>query len=104
MNQTDNIKIEEGLRRIRRRRLLTWVSILGFLLYMPIILILFSESVQTQIIFIFVYAIIAIANGSHYFYLKCPRCGNVFSRDGFFIWPYKRSCLHCNLQLKTDNS
>lgn len=93
--------VEQGLRKIRRRRWLLW-SI--FLTYLPAIwlsLRITGSDRKTAVVF-GVWVLLAAVAGGLVAFARCPRCGNYFHMKGLVpVWV--RRCLYCRLHLKGES-
>jgi hypothetical protein len=85
-----SVSVAEGLRKIRRRRVLMFSLFIGFAPAATLVALLTSDNVG-----LLVAGIVGIAyviSGQIVIYSHCPRCGEYF-HQGPFPWPYERRFL-----------
>ena len=89
-----------GLRRIRQRRWLLWVSAL---IYVPGLLLSLEAgaSGSTMAVLFGGWVGLLCCTVALACVVKCPRCGESFHTNGPTFLPV-RSCVHCGLPLNAD--
>jgi hypothetical protein len=99
----DRLKIEKGLRKIRRAKRVMLLLFIGFLPY-GILSSLLSEKLKMSIMFFIGAYFVLVIVFNYYFGLtsKCPRCNEFYywrmsgiGYRNFFI----KKCLNCGLEL-----
>ena len=99
-------EIEAKLAEIRRWRVHVWVIWLGYLPVVgSIVMLLKQMGVDDDIAAPWIaipYMLLFAAAGARVGLARCPRCGERFHSR--FLWnnPWTRSCLHCQLPLRSS--
>lgn len=97
---TDMQELSAGLKKIRQRRWLLWITIAA---YLPAMMIaLQSEGGWNTVIkaFIVWLVILCVVVGMAVV-IRCPECGNCFHTHGPTFFPVRR-CVHCGLHVQAD--
>jgi hypothetical protein len=90
--------LDEGLARIRRRRLVMWF---WFFSYLPVALIVTLKGPPASVPVIAVLWLSAfLTSAALVIASRCPRCQNRFCSDGSRWNPYTQRCLNCELPLR----
>lgn len=98
--QEDPTKIAAGLRIIRKRRWILWITILAYVPAVWTSLTLTHSDRTTGIVF-GVWLVILIIAVFFVTTARCPRCGQYYHVHGMTAL-YLRRCLHCQLPLAAD--
>ena len=99
-HKTDPLEFQPGLKKIRRRRWLLWLTILA---YIPAMMVsLQSPGGWDTVVKVFIVWIIllCVAVGLAVV-VRCPDCGNCFHTHGPTFFPFRR-CVHCGLHISAD--
>lgn len=92
--------LASGLRVVRRRRLLTWLVVAGYLPAMEAVLVI-TRSQGAAIRAFLVWFVILFLVAFRLALARCPRCGNYFHMNGMTFLPLRR-CLHCQLHVSGE--
>ena len=107
-------EIQEGLRKIRLRRLISHGPFCTFFLTgllsagLSLVAPLAAHALTHHPLFNLVLAPIGFASVTMFFVsvvgLKCPRCNNFFHAGPRYRNDFTRKCLHCGLRLNGSNA
>src|ERR1700693_3249323 len=90
----------------RRHRLLKRVSLLGIVLFLPLlILMVFSNidlSSRGSCVLGVCWALFGIVMIVLFHEIKCPRCGKRFYIGDGIFWQLATKCLHCGMRKYSD--
>lgn len=99
-HEIDPLEFGPGLKKIRQRRWILWITIL---IYVPAMMVsLDSPGGMETVVKVFIAWIIllCIAVGMAVV-IRCPDCGNCFHTHGPTFLPVRR-CVHCGLHVNAD--
>jgi uncharacterized membrane protein YhdT len=100
--QPDPLAISQGLRKVRQRRWLLWLTILAYLPGLLVALQLgLSGGTMTRLFGLWVVVLCIVVGMATV--VRCPRCGNQFHTNGPTFLPL-RKCIHCGLHVKADRA
>lgn len=93
-------ELQEGLKKIRQRRLMLWLTIAA---YVPAMLFALQSDGgwNTVIKAFFVWLVILCVVVGMAVVIRCPECGNCFHTHGPTFFPVRR-CVHCGLHVLAD--
>ncbi|WP_303721713.1 hypothetical protein [Malonomonas rubra] len=94
------LELQEGLKKIRQRRLMLWLTIVA---YVPAMLLALQSDGgwNTVIKAFFVWLVILCVVVGMAVVIRCPECGNCFHTHGPTFFPVRR-CVHCGLHVLAD--
>jgi hypothetical protein len=105
MSMTENLEdstleFRSGLKKVRQRRWLLWVTIL---VYVPAMMVsLQSAGGWDTVVKVFIAWIILLCFAVGLAVLvRCPDCGNCYHTHGPTFFPFRR-CVHCGLHILAD--
>jgi DNA-directed RNA polymerase subunit RPC12/RpoP len=97
-----HIDIGEGLAKVRSRRWILWIVILGYIPGLLIALELQTGKGLLAKLFGLWVLLLCFAVGLATV-VKCPRCGKPFHTNGPTFFPV-RKCVHCGLHVTADKT
>lgn len=98
--EIDPLELKEGLKKIRQRRWILWLTIA---VYIPAMMVsLQSPGGWNTVVKVFIVwlVLLCIAVGLAVV-VRCPNCGNCFHTHGPTFFPFRR-CVHCSLHISAD--
>ncbi len=98
----DPVALQQGLKKVRKRRWILWAVIL---VYMPSLVIALEMEVSSGsmgTLFAVWVALLCVAVGLATV-VRCPRCGSTYHTNGPTFLPVRR-CVHCGLAVNADKS
>lgn len=98
----ESLNLGPGLARIRRRRWLLWLVLIGYLPTMWTTQKI-THSFQGSLPVFFVWFLLLLVAVVFSALAKCPRCGKQYHLNGMILL-YLRRCLHCQLPITADRS
>lgn len=98
--ETDPLEFRPGLKKVRQRRWLLWLTIIA---YVPAMMLSLQSpgGWDTVIKVFFVWLILLCVTVGLAVVVRCPDCGNCFHTHGPTFLPFRR-CVHCALHISAD--